>query len=335
MMTVGWREVALATLKLPGDWRKTLNDPGVPAMAESQKVVGIIHDPMVRESDKLLICGGRRIAGALHNGEEKVVCKIVECSDEEVDILRLIENGYREHLSPEKRTELVDSLAEKIAILRTERSKETILEPKRKKGRLKLPRTVAREVIAQAAGRSPEAQRKSEQRFIKKQKEIQASFDPDADLGINAPWSELDDDFKRQTNKVVRHTHDICQLLSRAVGSLTVLVESGLPVHQARLNRLKEDIALCSKTMRGMVPSDLCPFCKGIEDVQKNCGGCLGTGYITMNQRDGVPKELWEVGEKAVVMVSGKPHPYESFFQEEPGTDMTMTTEDPFAGLGE
>ena len=334
-MTVGWRDVALATLKLPGNWRKTLDDPGVPAMAESQKLVGIVHEPIVRERDKLLVVGGRRVAGALHNGEETLVCKLVDCTDEEVDILRLIENGYREHMSPDRRKELVDSLAEKIAILRTERGKETVLEPARKKGRHKLPRTVAREVISQATGRSPEAQRKSEQRFEKKQKAVMEAVDHDADLGINAPWADLDDDFKRQTNKVVRHTHEISQLLSRAIGSITQLVESGLPVHQARLNRLKEDLALCSKTMRGMIPSDLCPFCKGADTVQEHCGGCLSTGYITQNQREGVPKELWEVGEKAVVMQRGKMVPFESLFPKEPETDLTMTTEDPFAGLGE
>ena len=334
MMHVGWREVPIASLRLPGDWRQVLDAPGVPAMAESQKLVGILHEPIVRESDKRLLVGRHRVAAALHNGEEKVTVKLVECTDQEAELMAAIENGYRKHLSSEETRKLVDFLAERIAILRNEKGKETVLEPRRKKGRLKLPRTVAREMIAQAHNRTPEAQRKSEQRFAKKQKELMGAIDNDADLGINAPWAELDDDFKRQTNKVLHQTHDIRQLLSRAIGKLTQLVESGLPVHQARLNRLKEDLALCSKVMSGLMPSDLCPFCKGIEEVQKNCGGCAGTGYVTANQRDGVPKELWEVGEKAVVMVQGKMKPFESFFPKEP-TDLTMVTDDPFGGLGE
>lgn len=337
--------MAIATLRLPGDWRKTLDDPGVPAMAESQKWVGIIHEPMVRERDKLLVCGSRRVAGALHNGQESIVCKLVDCTDEEVEVLRLIENGYREHMTADKRAELVNSLAERIALLRHEKGKETLQEPRRKKGRLKMPRTVAREIIAQATGRTPEAQRKSEQRFEKKQRAKEAAIDPDADLGINAPWADLDDDFKRRTNKVVRQTHEAATLLSRAVGALTAIVESGLPVHQARLNRLREDVALCSKTLRGLSPSDLCPFCKGIERVQANCGGCAGTGYITANQREGVPKELWEVGEAAVVYEKGKMVPFESYFPAEPATDLTMTSDmrnefdeneqDPFGLVGE
>lgn len=343
MMTVGLRKVPIAKLRLPGDWRAKMNDPGVPAMAESQKLLGIIHDPVVRESDWKLFAGCTRVAGALYNGEEEILCKLVECTDEEGELITLTENLYRRHASPGPETqELVRKLAERVTILRLERGKETIVEPGRKKGRLKLPKTVAREIVAQATGKTKEAQRKSEQRFRKKQETLIAQHDHDADLGIASPWAEIDDTFRRQTNQVVKATHDISQLLSRAVGGITALVDSGNPVHQARLNRLKEEVALCSRTMRGMVPSSLCPYCKGVEEVQngipdvrKPCGGCMGTGYITKNQEEGVPKELWEK-EPAIVMVNGKPEPFESFFQREPETDMTMVTdEDPFLGMGE
>jgi ParB-like chromosome segregation protein Spo0J len=334
MMVVGFKSVPIAKLRLPGDWKKTLDDPSIPARALSQKVIGIIHEPWVRERDWKLLIGRRRIAAALHNGEEEVLCKLVECTDEEGDLAADIENAYREHMTPAQAAALVSSLAEKIALLRHERGKDTVLEPGRKKGRMKLPRTVAREIIAQATGRSKETQRKAEQREVKKNKAIAQAHDHDADIGISSPWADLDDDFRRQTNKVVGKVHELAQLLSRAVGGITQLVESGLPVHQARLNRLKEDVALCGKTMRGLLPSDLCPFCKGIPALQEKCGGCLGTGYITTNQREGVPKELWEVGENALVMSNGKREPYESFFAE-PETDLTMTTEDPFAGIGE
>lgn len=334
MMVVGFRPVPIAKMRLPGDWKKTLDDPSIPARADSMKIVGLIHEPWVRESDWKLLIGRRRVAAALHNGEAEVLCKLVECTDEEGALAADIENAFREHLTPARTKELVDSLAAKIAVLRGERGKESILEPSRKKGRMKLPRTVAREIVAQATGRSKETQRKAEQREIKKNKAIEAATDHDADIGISSPWAELDDDFRRQTNKVVKTVHELAQLLSRAVGGITALVESGLPIHQARLNRLKEDVALCSSTMRGLLPTDLCPFCKGIPAVQAKCGACLNTGYITRNQREGVPKELWEVGDEAVVMFNGKRETYASFCQE-PVTDLTMTTEDPFAGMGE
>jgi ParB-like chromosome segregation protein Spo0J len=324
--------VAITKLLLPGDWRKKLDAPGIPAMAASMKMVGVIHEPVVRESDWKLGPGAHRVAAALHNGESEVLCKLIKCTDDELELMCLIENAYRKNLTPPEEKKLVDQLAERIAIMRAEKGKETILEPLRKKGKLKLPRTEARELLAQVSGRSKEGQRKLEQRVEKRKLEQIAKIDHDADIGIRSPWGELDDEFRKKTNDVVRHTYESATLLSRALGRLTELSNSGLPLHRARMNRVREDLALLSSTLRGLTPTCLCPFCKGVEELQAlPCGGCMGTGYVTQNQEEGIPSELWSEGDGAVVIAGGQFVPYSRFFAEEPSTDMTMTTEEDFA----
>lgn len=316
MITVGWKSVPIASLKLPGHWRQVLSDPAIPGFAKSFKVVGILHEPIVRETDKKLICGAHRVAAALHNGETEVLVKLVRCSDEEAETMKLVENLYRKHLTNDETHRLTDLLAQQIASMSLE-EQQTILKP-RKTGRMKLPRTVARELIAEAAGRTREAQRKAEQRHKKRMDEKEEQLDHNADLGINAPWADLDDDFKRRTNQVVNASWEIAKLVTATLRRMTMLLESGHPLHTARLVRLRDDLALLSKTMRGLVPSDLCPYCKGVPVLQEKCSGCAGTGYITHGQREGVPSELWETGDAAVVLTNGKFVPFSTFFEERP-----------------
>ena len=317
MKVLGWEEVPFAKLKYPGDWKKRLSDPAVPVHAKSQEVVGIIHEPLVRKSDWKLILGCRRVAGALYRGEEGAVFKLVDCTDEEAELLALFENAHREHMSSADQKRLIDLIAEKMAILHTEREKETIAEPKKKRGRMKLPRTMARELIQEATGRTKEAQRKAEQRVKEQHKELAAKVDHDADIGIRSPWADLDDDFRKATNEVVKMTHEAGQLLSRTLGRLTMLTDSGHPLHKGRLNQVKEEIAMAAKSLRGLIPTCLCPYCKGVAKLQEApCHGCFGAGYITEDQEPGVPKELWEVDDSAVVAISGKFFPYAPFVEE-------------------
>ena len=318
MRVLGWEEVPFAKLKYPGDWKKRLSDPAVPVHAKSQEVVGIIHEPLVRKSDWRLVLGCRRVAGALYRGEEGTVFKLVDCTDEEAELLALFENAHREHMSSADQKRLIDLIAEKMAILHTEREKETITEsPKKKRGRMKLPRTMARELIQEATGRTKEAQRKAEQRVKEQHKELAAKVDHDADIGIRSPWADLDDDFRKATNEVVKMTHEAGQLLSRTLGRLTMLTDSGHPLHKGRLNQVKEEIAMAAKALRGLIPTCLCPYCKGVEKLQKApCLACFGSGYITEDQEGNVPKELWEVDDQAVVAISGKFFPYAPFVEE-------------------
>lgn len=301
---------AIADIKLPGNWRQVLEDPSIPARAMSLKLVGQLHEPMVRKSDGLLVHGCRRVAAALHNGESEVLVKLIECNDNEVELIRKIENAHREHLSREELAKLVDTISRMLISFEPEGCK-----PPPSKRMLKLPKTKAREIVADALGITPDAVKKSLQREKQRKGRLRAITSHDDDLGIRSPWAELDDEFRSQTNRIVGVTNGAAQLVQKAMQQLTQMADgTALPLHSNRINHVREDLAVCARALRGLLPTCLCPYCKGAPVLQPKCSACIGSGYITRSQEEGVPKELWDE-ENPVVSVSGQFVPLADFYE--------------------
>jgi ParB-like chromosome segregation protein Spo0J len=314
MKQIGYESVPVAKMLFSGQWRQKLDDPSIPARAMSQKIVGLLHDPIVRKEDWKVFAGERRIAAEMHNGATEVWCKMVECTDEEGALASDMENAYREHLSAAGQAALVERLTPKIAAIKAAGFDPP--KPRDKRGRIKLNATEAREVAAQLTGKTVETIRKAEQRTKRQKENLLKRTDINADIGIRSLGLELDDKFRKQTNDVVAATSEIAQLMTRALGRMTVLLESGLPVHAYRLGQAKESIALLGSMLRGLLPVCLCPFCKGVPALSPKCTGCMGTEYITANQEDGVPKELWN--ERApLVTDNGKFAPLDAYYENE------------------
>lgn len=307
MLLIAIKEVPIAQLRLPGNWKQILDDPSVPVLAISRKIMAL-HDPMVRKSDWRLIHGNRRVAAALHNGDTHILVKIIDCSDAEADLIAKMENAHREHMSREDVKKLVDAFAEQIAQMEPANDRPSSV-------RIKLPKTIAREIVADTLGVTPEAVKKSLQRERRRVKRLKAAADHDADVGIRSPWAQLDDDFKRQTNRIIEVTNGAAQLLQKAMQQLTLMMQAKtLPLHEGRLTKTYESIAVSSAALRALLPTCLCPYCKGVPKLQPKCLACMTTGYITRGQEPGVPDELWNE-EHPVVMDDGQLVGLEQYYE--------------------
>ncbi len=305
MITVGFRELAIASLKLPGDWRKVLDDPNVKHLAASIRTFSNLQEAIVRRSDMQLIAGRRRVAAHVYLGLDKVYCKLVECSDDECRAIALAENAHREHDLGKQNVDLVELVALTTKV-EEERRKNPDADVSRKK-----PKTIAHEIVAAKLGITPGALRQAEYRekLRKENQKKDLKAEKIKNLGM-----EFDDEFKKKVEKVTESIGLSTSALSRTSAILTELDNSGAPLHRDKLEHIRSELAILSKALRGLRPSSLCPYCKGIEQIVTSCTACLGTGYITQNQEAGVPPELWDEVDQKVVF-QGKMLPIEDFLE--------------------
>ncbi len=294
MKHLGQAVLEIDGLRLPGDWKKILREPGVAKLAASQKYIGPIHPPVVRASTKEILAGRRRVAAYYARGEEKILCDLVECEDDELEVIALTENAVREHdLERQKRETTV--IVERLAKLELKALPEAEHATKAVRGATKR----AMDAFAKVEGVKTDAIIKRIQREKWRQEEKEAAKLPKPDP-IESPWVELDEDFKKAVIRVQEQTENITRLVEQALSATTKLRScnnlNGCPIVQEdRLQRLAEDLSQVGAAARGLKPTSICPDCKGQTDAQKLCVLCRGCGYITKNQMAGIPAEMLDV----------------------------------------
>lgn len=294
MNVIGLKEVTLATIHLPGDFKKRLDAPHVAERAKSISSSGLIHEPLVRRKGKKweVIAGLDRIAAHFVAQKDTVAVKVVECTDEEVQRIRREENVQRRH-DKEEQSRLMGELLEQYT------EEELVAEPEKPKK----ARARARERVATELGLATETIRKKE--WEAEQQAVPAG-PPIKTLGM-----KLSEDFAKKVALAQRYIDATEGLLKRAQSNVTTMArELGMSFPQARLERLREEIHSQASHCRGLRPVSLCPWCKGLDGVQESCAACFGTAFITRSQEQAVPKELLDEDEPKVV-VDGKVRPVE------------------------
>lgn len=326
MNVIGLREIEIDKLLLPGDWPKILNDPSVERRAKSIESVGLIHEPVVRAHDLKLGPGRRRVAAHVRMGKKTVLCKVIEATDWELDLMVLAENAEREH-SPSKQAEAINKLVDLLAREKAEADPEL---RKGGQGRTKSAKGLAREEVAAHLGVKPAsiAQREYRDRArAAKPSQRRAESLPEPDAAspaepppppIVAPWVELDDVFVRDVARVQKAVDEVDKALLSGLSMLTRIKNAGLPCHADRIDKIHEELAMLGADVRGLRPTTLCPWCKGIDVIQVKCSPCRGSGYITKAQELNVPPELMAVVEPLVVYLGEKKPMAEFFDAEEP-----------------
>lgn len=333
MNTLWVKNCDLTKLNLPGNWRKILDDPQVPVMAESIKEFGILHEPIVRFKDMKPVCGLHRIAACLTLGKTSCLAKFVECTDEEMEVMRLIENGHRNH-NEKSSVEMIEELTRRIAEMDAKKKadllsgEEEARKPKEKldiwrAGRPKTPKGKARDIIAAKEGISANAIRMREYRERKDKFADVTSRDRSVlTLGFT-----LDDATRKKVDEASARIMEASKNISRALAVLTALDNAGLPVHAGRINHIRDDLGHMSTALRGSKPYSLCPYCKGLEVVTAKCTACMTTGFIMESQKDGVPEELWDEKEPKVIF-QGQMMLYSQFEEEQPDAEPPLPPPD-------
>lgn len=300
MISHGLKEVKIAKLKLPGDMRQRMLEPRVEQRAASIEEHGLIHKPLVRACDMLLIAGRDRVAAHMRLNRETVLVELVDCSDEELPKLEREENMQRRHDPIEQQRlmlEIVQQRTEEVL------EREPGIRPSGP-GRTQTARGKARRSVAVERGIEPESIRKAEYRERKaKAAELagKSKEDPYKVCPIRTLGMTLSETFILNVHRVLNYTTQITTLLRRAQGLATELEKSPAPFAKARLERMRDELRAVSHAWDAAKPEALCPACKGLDGLQEECVMCVTTGYITKNQAENISEELWDEEEPRVL----------------------------------
>lgn len=297
----------LAQLQLPGDLRRRLETQNVADLAEGLKKWGdFIHSPLIRESDKRVICGRDRLAAAQKAGLASIEVKLCEATDDEAAELELVENIHRRR-DPQEES---DQRQVYLALLEKRAADEQAADPK--PGRPASPRGVARAELAAKAGVSARSIARQDQRAAQKQRAEQIG-DTVAELpSASGGWGEDEEEAElppavellgtQPTIYFLEAVGAVQELLDEAdaqmrlvQSTLTKLQKVALALPEGRWQRLYRGAHALAHDVRAARPVSVCPFCKLVTSLQQACTACATNGYVVEDQTASVPKELLDV----------------------------------------
>ena len=290
MRVITTKRVKLGSLVLPSDFGKRLKEPRIAERAKSIDAVGLIHEPIVRASDMRVVAGEDRVAAHFALKRRDILCKMVECTDEELKAIQSAENVQRRH-DPKEQAQLI---AARLDVYEAEVQPVPPDEP-RKRGQPKSDRTKARERLAAELGVKAETLRKTEW------KAERASPEPKP-VECRALGMTLSPEFTAKVGAAQAHidaADSALRLAQTHLGRLGSDAIAGFP--EGRLARLKSDAHDVAVRVRGARPCSLCPWCKGLDGYQEQCPACQATGYITQSQEVSIPRELLDTATPCVM----------------------------------
>jgi hypothetical protein len=325
MRVIGLHEVAIADITLPANFERALEGVDLESRAQSISEIGVIHEPIVRERDMILITGRQRLAAVQRLGRTTITVKLVECTDREAIELEYQENIHRKH-DPKYARELMQ---ERIALLAKEAQEaqdaREASEP-RPRGRPKTAHGKARDQFAGERGVLPSSVRQAERRAKlegdkpDKPKRANAAeqhvTDKDGSC-IRTLHMRLSEQFLAQVKVTQGHLRSAAKSVRAARRELALLEQGDLGMSPGRIAGLLESSRQLASALEGALPSSVCPYCKAIDGLQQECTGCDGAGFIGKDQESAVPKELWR-DDRPLVYVQGVQHYVSEFLDAEP-----------------
>lgn len=308
MELIGFREMEIANLVIDGDFRMRIDSVRVQERAKSMARIGQIHEPIVRMPQMRLLTGRDRAAAHVVLGHSKMTCKLVSCTDQEALEIELAENAHRRHDTEEQRRSM-----QRIFQLYTDQEIATPALPN-SRGRRKAVKKKALLRLASERGIKPESLRRNliRGRNLERKRDEKAGFIQGASevvCPIELIGMEVTPDFMRDIKIIIGQTRELLATLHKAQVILTNLASAQggkLPLQRMRFQRLYDEIKACGAAARGIIPISLCPWCKGLDGIQENCNGCVQTGWISRDQMDQVPRDLWNTGSQAYIAHAGR-----------------------------
>lgn len=293
MNVIAIKNVRIDSLHLPGDWRKRLTRKSVKRLAESVEELAMLHEPIVRKETNELLTGMDRTAAHVLLKRDEIRVKMVECSDEEALMIRDHENSRRRHNEAGK-VEIVEPVMPALqAREKAIKAKGEHKTKERRPGRPKTARGMAYEQEAEARGIRPNSVRTQAWRErAKAEREKQHKEQTKAKDPIYCFGMELDEAGLKIVIAMQQSLIEANGLIVNAQRELTQAMK--LPGAATRLAFMKDTLSETANTIRDLVPTMLCPYCKWLEPVTKDCACCEGAGFIGKGKESGVPKELMD-----------------------------------------
>lgn len=347
MILPGTRKVKLADIVVEKGFSQRKKTAHHESRKASIKRHGLINLIVIQDRTRKLLAGGDRLAALLALKVKSHEVRVFRGTEEEFEALQLAENIERRHnddvdAMTKRYVELTASEIEKAeAAEPTPEVREAILaavdnarkfggtpdvivhdgveyrtdavdesEAPRPVGRPKTSKGKAREAVAAATGKTPEAIRQAEKRARKKEEEVterdQSPFtDPGEPLAppvetYGLPLLSAEEAYFVVVAQEALKKLDVALTKAQvALSHQTDAAEESLATVicrdiSTRLYELATDV-------RAAYPRAVCPSCKRVSARTAKCEVCSGTGIVGVTKWLNAPDELRLGGDKAMV----------------------------------
>lgn len=301
MKFLGHEEVPLKHLTgLPTgeQWQALCETYEVQQRALSIDRLTMLQEPGVRKRDLRVVWGTRRIAAHDVLGYAKVLVKMIDCDDEELEAIKIAENAEREH----NQRWTGDALVQLVEFY--ERQEQLggdlpMFQPlhRPKGGRPLTAQGKAVQVVSQITGRSKESLRAKIYREKGRagklaQVEMPKPETPDEGI-IDTLGQELDPAFLLEIAAIRASLIGVQRYLKSAKARLAKLRSDKVAFPDAYIERLRSNLTDCFRRVGRVVPVSLCPYCLcGVRSDPKTCAACLGAGTVGKEVLENSSKEL-------------------------------------------
>lgn len=312
------------------DIRRRMKEPHVKELAADIAARGDapIHAPTVRANALTLICGRDRLAALMVNKVKTTWVHAVECTDQEAAEMERAENLYRRPYDAAARSKL---LAELVALkeqqIRGAAIGDSVPDRDDASKSDKQVKVEARRAVARAAGITPGAVKKAEQRAAAAAEQDSASpsgplapggskHAPDvaenpAPIALPPGFNAFELDVPEASRSVIDTTAkwlgEWAQDISNVLRELTEMEKRGpYAVASAQLQKIRDALQGAGHAIRDAIPASLCWYCKAQPAVTPTCHPCGQTGVAGRHGGDNVPPEAQLAGANARCAVNGE-----------------------------
>lgn len=318
MKWVGYVEVRVGRITLPGDIGTRMKAPHVVALASSTDDLG--GEPMNAPTVNAdgggydLVAGRDRMAATLLRKRKKVWVHVgVDWTPEDLLKAEIHENLHRRHDDKAALTKALVDRAEALVV--SGRATGKAADPK--PGRPETTRGEARRIVAEASGEATDAVRSNDRRAAAKERDEAGTGSGDTALAAPSPppidcyGHVIDAKLFAMAAAIVEPFKKLDALLKQAQAVITAMEWDH--AQQQRLGQMVHDAAASA---RGVRPTHLCPYCKGAT-AGKACQPCKGLGVVAravfesapgeMRATNGVHRDVKPAKPKREMQVNGKP----------------------------
>lgn len=271
MKNLGTKMAKIGDIVLPDDMPTRLLADHVKGLSESIETIGMLHTPIIRITDNKLLAGGDRVAACILAGIDQVQCLYYACTDEEIPDLEKAENYHRRHNEAAQREALVATYEKHLEEPEPEPERRPRGKPPTKKGTA-IRKTAAEKGVSRSTVR----------------KAVEA-LEP---ITMDTFGLPLKEEFQAEVIIIRKYLEEARTRIITAQGSLTKLHGSNVKVPEGPLERIRGMLKEVVQKMAAIYPQSMCPWCKGVEDVQEHCNACLGTGWVSKETALRAPSEL-------------------------------------------
>lgn len=305
-------------LRLPEDFRERVAKERNGRRAKSVAAVGQMRPIMVRSGSLEVIVGANEVAACVSTGLTMIRCEVVDCTHDEIEILRAEERFQHERYTYEEYQEAQGRLY--LAIEREEILKsvaENIRNPGKRSACWKNKRHVtarirAKHRVAERLGISvttvTNAARVARRRMLDRAKVQPHRI-------VRRYGMVLTEDFEERLLVARKGCGKLASMLHGSKTLLGLLRNSKTGMDDAKLARLAAMLREAHDYAVAISPVGLCPYCKGLRKPCNVCVCCGGSAMLSKEQESHVDRELKDT-KNPVVYFEGEFHPLEEFAED-------------------